>query len=122
MAEEKYQPVRHDHEAFLKKAMQRKGFREAYEGLEEEYLLAKEMLAARSRSGMTQESVAECMKTTKSAVSRLESGGKHAPSLRTLKAYAHAVGCRLEIRLIPDAANRSNAKGTARKCSETPKS
>jgi transcriptional regulator with XRE-family HTH domain len=42
------------------------------------------------------------MGTTKSAVSRLEAGGKHAPSLTTLKKYAHAVGCRLEIKLVPD--------------------
>jgi transcriptional regulator with XRE-family HTH domain len=42
------------------------------------------------------------MGTTKSAVSRLEAGGKHAPSLATLKKYAHAVGCRLEIKLVPE--------------------
>jgi transcriptional regulator with XRE-family HTH domain len=42
------------------------------------------------------------MGTTKSAVSRLEAGGKHAPSLTTLKKYAHAVGCRLEIKLVPE--------------------
>ena len=31
---------------------------------------------------------------------RLESGGKHAPSIATLKKYAKAVGCDLEIRLV----------------------
>ncbi len=102
MSELEYKPVPHDHEAFLKKALKRKEFREAYEGLAEEYPLAREMLAARSRSGLTQEAVAELMGTTKSAVSRLESGGKHAPSLTTLKKYAHAVGCRLEIKLVPE--------------------
>jgi transcriptional regulator with XRE-family HTH domain len=59
------------------------------------------MLAARSKSGLTQEAVAELMGTTKSAVSRLESTGKHAPSLTTLKKYAQAVGCHLEIKLVP---------------------
>jgi len=102
MAELKYEPVPHDHEAFLKKALKQKEFREVYQQLEEEYALAKEMLAARSRSGLTQEAVAELMGTTKSAVSRLEACGKHAPSLTTLKKYAHAVGCRLEIKLVPD--------------------
>ena len=102
MSELDYKPVPHDHEAFLRKALKRKKFREAYEGLEEEYALAREMLSARSRSGLTQEAVAELMGTTKSAVSRLEAGGKHAPSLTTLKKYAHAVGCRLEIKLVPD--------------------
>ncbi|MEW6665590.1 MAG: helix-turn-helix transcriptional regulator [Thermodesulfobacteriota bacterium] len=97
----KYKPVSHDHDAFLKKALRRKGFRKAYEELEGEYSLAREMLSARSRCGLTQEAVAELMGTTKSAVSRLESGGKHAPSLTTLKKYARAVGCRLEIKLVP---------------------
>ena len=102
MSELDYKPVPHDHEAFLRKALKRQKFREAYEGLAEEYALAREMLGARSRSGLTQEAVAELMGTTKSAVSRLEAGGKHAPSLTTLKKYAHAVGCRLEIKLVPD--------------------
>ena len=97
-----YKPVSHDHKKFLKKALKRQEFREAYEGLAEEYTLAREMLAARSRSGLTQEAVAELMGTTKSAVSRLEAADKHAPSLTTLKKYAQAVGCRLEIKLIPN--------------------
>ncbi|MBM4274434.1 MAG: helix-turn-helix transcriptional regulator [Deltaproteobacteria bacterium] len=102
MTELNYKPVAYDHEAFLKKALKRKEFKEAYKGLAEEYALAREMLAARSRVGLTQEAVAELMGTTKSAVSRLEAGGKHAPSLTTLKKYAHAVGCRLEIKLVPE--------------------
>ena len=102
MADIKYKPVSHDHEAFLKKASKRKEFRKAYEDLEEEYRLTREMLAARSKFGLTQEAVAELMGTTKSAVSRLEAAGKHAPSLTTLKKYARAVGCRLEIKLVPN--------------------
>lgn len=101
MADVKYKPVSHDHEAFLKKASKRKGFKKAYEELEEEYRLTREMLAARSKFGLTQEAVAERMGTTKSAVSRLEAAGKHAPSLSTLKKYARAVGCRLEIKFVP---------------------
>jgi hypothetical protein len=45
MAEIKHRPVPHDHNAFLKKASKRKGFREAYEGLEEEYALARQTLS-----------------------------------------------------------------------------
>ncbi|SRR6266540_3753589 len=113
MAELKYQPVPHDHEEFLKKALKRKDFNEAYEDLAEEYALIREMLAARSRSGLTQEAVAELMGTTKSAVSRLEAAGKHAPSLSTLKRYAQAVGCHLEIKLVPD--SRTNRSTRTRK-------
>jgi DNA-binding XRE family transcriptional regulator len=102
MAELKYQPVTHDHNAFLEKAKKRASFKKEYENLEEEYALAREMLAARARVGLSQEAVAEIMGTTKSAVSRLEAAGKHAPSLTTLKRYAHAVGCHLEIKLVPE--------------------
>lgn len=102
MADLKYKPVSHDHGAFLKKASKRKGFRKAYKELEEEYKLTREMLSARSKFGLTQEAVADLMGTTKSAVSRLEGAGKHAPSLTTLKRYAQAVGCRLEIKLVPN--------------------
>ncbi len=102
MADVKYKPVPHDHETFLRKALKRKGFRKAYENLGEEYRLIREMLTARSRFGLTQETVAERMGTTKSAVSRLEGAGKHAPSLSTLKRYAEAVGCHLEIKLVPN--------------------
>lgn len=101
MADLKYQPVRHDHKEFLAKASQRRGFSADYEALEVEYALANEMLAARSRAGLTQEAVAGRMGTTKSAISRLESAGKHAPSVASLKKYAAAVGCRLKIELVP---------------------
>ena len=100
MADLKYRPVSHDHEAFLRNAQKREGFRKAYKESEEEYLLVREMLEARYNSGLTQEAVAQLMGTTKSAVSRLESAGKHAPSLTTLKKYARAVGCHLEIKLV----------------------
>lgn len=102
MADLKFKPVTHDHNAFIEKAKKRDGFKKAYEDLEEEYALVKEMLAARTRLGLSQEAVAELMGTTKSAISRLEAAGKHSPSLTTLKKYAHAVGCHLEIKFIPE--------------------
>ena len=115
MADLKYKPVSHEHEAFLKKASKRKEFKKAYEELEEEYRLTREMLAARSKFGLTQEAVAERMGTTKSAISRLEAAGKHAPSLTTLKKYARAVGCRLEIKLVPNAHLAKRTTRTAKK-------
>ena len=45
------------------------------------------------------------MGITKSAVSRLESAGRHSTSVTTLKKYAHAVGCEVEIRLVPATAD-----------------
>ena len=96
----KYDPVPHNQKTFLEKASKRRGFREAYDALETEYALAHEMLSARTRAGLTQEAVADRMGTTKSAVSRLEGAGKHAPSMASLKRYADAVGCTLKIEFI----------------------
>jgi DNA-binding XRE family transcriptional regulator len=104
VAELKYKSVPHDHKEFMAKARARKGFAQAYEALELEYQVASQMLKARARAGLTQDAVAERMGTTKSAISRLESAGKHAPSLATLRRYATAVGCELQVRLVPQKA------------------
>lgn len=101
MPELKHAPIKHDHQAFLAKASKRKGFTQAYAALELEYQVVNQLLKARTKAGLTQDAVAERMGTTKSAVSRLESAGKHAPSLNTLKRYAEAVGCELQVKLVP---------------------
>ncbi len=106
MTDLKYDPVPHNQKVFLEKASKRRGFREAYDALETEYALAHEMLSARTRAGLTQEAVADRMGTTKSAVSRLEGAGKHAPSMASLKRYADAVGCTLKIKFIPQPMKR----------------
>lgn len=101
MANLKFTPVKHDHKAFLAKAGAREGFAEAYEALEFEYQVVNQLLKARTKAGLTQDAVAERMGTTKSAISRLESAGKHTPSLGTLRRYAEAVGCELQVKLVP---------------------
>lgn len=111
MSDLKFKPVRHAHEEFLEKASKRRGFSQAYEALAVEYALAHEMLAARARAGLTQEAVAGRMGTTKSAISRLESAGKHAPSVASLKKYAAAVGCTLKIEFVPSRTKRRRGTG-----------
>ena len=101
MADLNYKPVPHNHTEFLAAARQRPGFNDAYDSLELEYTVASQMLRARAKAGLTQEAVAERMGTTKSAISRLEAAGRHAPSLATLKRYAAAVGCDLQVKLVP---------------------
>jgi len=100
MANLRYKPVRHDHKTFLAKAHKRPGFTEAYNALELEYQLVDQLLRARQRSGLTQEAVAERMKTTKSAVSRMEGSLPHAPTIKTLQRYANAVGCDVRVKLV----------------------
>lgn len=101
MAELKYTPVPHDHKAFMAKARAREGFNEAYDALDLKYQVSAQMLNARARAGLSQDVVASRMGTTRSAVSRLETTGKHAPSLTTLKRYADAVGCEIQVTLVP---------------------
>jgi DNA-binding XRE family transcriptional regulator len=101
MANLKYTPTKHDHSAFMSRARERMDFEQAYQSLAPEYEIVSQLLAARTRAGLTQDAVAEKMGTTKSAVSRLEGSGKHAPSLATLRKYAQAVGCELQVRLVP---------------------
>ncbi len=101
MAELEFEPIKHDHTAFLAKARARSGFQPAYDSSAPEYDLASQLLEARIRAGLTQDAVAERMGTTKSAVSRLESARKHVPSLNTLQRYARAVGCQLQVKLVP---------------------
>ena len=63
--------------------------------------LVADLVAARTAAGMTQHEVAMRMWTTKSAVSRLESGCYARPTLDTIEKYALAVGARVEIRVRP---------------------
>jgi DNA-binding XRE family transcriptional regulator len=107
MDERGYRPVTHDHDAFLEKAMRRKGFSTAYDDSAADYELVRQLLRARMKAGLTQEEVARRMGTTKSAISRLEGVGKHSPSVSTLRRYARAVGCDVEVRLVAAAASGS---------------
>ena len=75
-------------------------YREAYERLEPEFELARALIEARSRAGITQAELAARMKTTQSAVARLESG-RVPPSTRTLEKVARATGTRLRIHFEP---------------------
>jgi DNA-binding XRE family transcriptional regulator len=103
MDNERYNPTRLDRKAELAQAMQRPGFKAAWEGLEEEYAALGELLQARKQAGLTQEEVAQRMGTTKSAISRLEASMRsdsHSPSFATLRKYAHACGKRLVIKMV----------------------
>ena len=76
-------------------------YRREYEALEEEFSIVAALLEARTRAGMTQEQVANRMKTTQAVIARLEGGGSK-PSTRTLERYAKATGSRLRITLEPE--------------------
>ena len=64
-------------------------------------VLVADLRAARTAAGMTQEEVAARMSTTKSVISRVESGVCTRPTLSTIEKYAIAVGAQVEIRVRP---------------------
>jgi transcriptional regulator with XRE-family HTH domain len=77
--------------------MQDEEYRREYEVLEQEFALARAIIEARSKAGLTQEELAERMETSQSTIARLESG-KTMPSGKTLTKLAKATGTKLEIR------------------------
>jgi transcriptional regulator with XRE-family HTH domain len=88
-------------------ALQKDTVYREYEALEPEFSLLRDMLKARKEAGLSQAEVAERMGTKAPAVTRLESSlmtGQHSPSVETLRRYAEAVGCRLEIHLVSERA------------------
>jgi len=92
------------HDNLVKKMLKQPAVKSEYEAQTEEFALLDELLKARRQAGLTQAQVAERMGTQTPAVARLEAGGgsrRHSPSVATLRKYARAVGCTLEIRLRP---------------------
>jgi ribosome-binding protein aMBF1 (putative translation factor) len=73
--------------------------RAGYDALGDEFDLARELIAARARAGLTQAEVARRMGTTQSVVARLESGAQM-PSVKTLLKFAKATASRPIIRLV----------------------
>lgn len=90
------------HQKWLKQA----NYRRAFAVLEEEFALAKALIAARNRAGLTQAQLARRMGTTQPVVARLE-GGETRPTMRTLARLAKATGTRLLIRFEPGRRKRS---------------
>jgi DNA-binding transcriptional regulator YiaG len=86
-------------DSWFRRQMKDPAFRKEYDALEEEFALARELIAARAKAKLTQEQVARRMGTSQSAVARMESGRKM-PSTTSLQKYAKAVGHRVRIKLL----------------------
>jgi transcriptional regulator with XRE-family HTH domain len=101
------------HKVFVKKMLKKPAVKAEYDAQAEEFALLDELLKARRQAGLTQAAVAALMGTKTPAVARLEGGGggqRHSPSVATLRKYARAVGCRLEIRLRPHDGGKPKAE------------
>jgi len=91
-------------------ALSRAAVQSEYEALGPEFELLRQMLRARTKAGLSQADVAERMGTQPPAVTRLESAlssGKHSPSIETLKKYAEAVGCELQLKFVQRRPNKA---------------
>lgn len=75
-------------------------YKAEYESLDEEFQLARTLIEARARAGLSQTQLAQRMKTSQSYVARIESG-KVRPSTEALERFAHATGSRLRILFEP---------------------
>ncbi len=85
---------------FKKKALQNEEVKKEYEKLKPLFTIKKQLVAARTAKGLTQDEIAKKIGTSKSNISRLESlNNTYIPNLATLMKYAEALGMRLDIGL-----------------------
>ena len=75
-------------------------YKTAYEALGKEFQLARALIEARTRAGLSQTQLARRMKTSQSYVARIE-GGQVRPSTAALERLAKATGSRLKISFEP---------------------
>ena len=104
MTRERYNPVPLNIAATRKRWSKDPAFVEAYGALADEFAALGELVGARQHAEMTQADVAASMGIAQASVARLESSAgsrRHAPSIATLRRYADAVGCELQITLAP---------------------
>lgn len=80
------------------KLMKNEGFKEAYVKSDQEYECLNSLIGFRLKAGLTQQQVAEKMKTSQLCIDRLEDG-IISPTLSTIAKYANAVGCKFEVNI-----------------------
>ncbi len=105
------------YEAVLADHMKDPGFRRAYDELEPEFAIIKQIIDLRLKRRMSQTQLAKRIGTQQPSIARLESRG-HVRNLDYLQRVANALDARLEVRLVPlkasarSAASQRAMKGT----------
>lgn len=87
-------------DSFLKQQLKDPKFRREYERLQPERVLFQKIIESRIKKGLTQKKLAHKLKTTQSAISRLESYRAN-PTLTFMKKLAAAFDSVLEINFRP---------------------
>jgi transcriptional regulator with XRE-family HTH domain len=90
-----------DFDRYLEEQLKRPGFRQAYEELEEEYELAKQIIRFRLGRNLTQAQLAKLAGTSQPAIARLESGNHRNLTLGFLTRVARALEMRPEMTFRP---------------------
>lgn len=75
-------------------------YKTAYDGLHDEFQLARVLIETRARAGLSQAELATRMNTSQSYIARVE-GGQVRPSTGVLSRFAKATGTRLSISFRP---------------------
>ena len=85
-----------DWDEFKKELEKQPGFKEAMNETELEYQVARAIIVARIKKGLTQEGLAKAMHTKQSVISRVENA-KTVPSLSFLKRLAKVLDASLQV-------------------------
>jgi len=108
-----------DFDKYLDTQLKNPGFRRAYEDLEEEYELAKQIIRFRIDRNLSQAQLAKLVGTSQPAIARLESGNHTNLTLGFLSRLAKALDLRAELKFLPLKPARMASSGGRRKGSRT---
>ena len=85
-------------EEIKKELLRDRSFRARFEASEPEFLVAREIIAARKASGLSQEELANAIGTSQSRISKWECG-EETPRIQALDRIAKATGTKLRVSL-----------------------
>lgn len=89
-----------DSEALHEEMMKNSEYKKAYDALEPEFQIARQMINARIQKKITQEELAKKAGTGQAVISRLE-GANAKPSISLLSRIASALGVEIKITIKP---------------------
>ncbi len=88
-----------NYEIYKNDLLKNEDVRKEYEKLEEEFILAKEVIELRKEKNLTQMELAKEIGTSQPAIARLESGNYKNLSLKFLRKVAEALGAVPEVHI-----------------------
>ena len=98
---------------YVNEQMKDPEFRAAYDALEPEYILIRQLIDLRIKRGLSQRELAKRAGMQQPTLARVESG--KTGSLRTLQRVADALNADVRVSIVPRHASRkANGKGTRR--------